>query len=283
MHLQLQRLGRTGRKRAGFVHVLLAEGREEFNMEKAKVTYKEVQKTIVRGDQLELYTDVARLLPEHIKPECLEKKMDIQEYIRDDGRKKRNSRTNEPLSPSTGQRKRNDNIYRNIPSGASTGFVSVADLLVKGAKRSKVLPQRDFDLAAEDDDVDMDIETGSVTAPRRTKSIPLEKGSAKSNLRRSKTHVQKRKKPPVEPSSSQFSNKGVDDMDDVDIEQGFILPQNSLTWQSAPRSASGCPSTPRRSPPPLRSPIAVIDLSGSESSGMVSLQFHCHEVSTYLL
>ena len=254
-------------------------------MEKAKVTYKEVQKTIVRGDQLELYTDVARLLPEHIKPECLEKKMDIQEYVRDDGRKKRISRTDEHLSPSTGRRKRNNDIHRNIPDGASTGFVSVADLLVKGAKRSKVIPQRDFDLAAEDDDVDMDIETGSVTAPRRTESMPLvsKKGSATSNLRRSKTQVQKRKKPPVEPSSSQFSNKGVDDMDDVDIERGLILSQNPLTWQSAPQSATGCPSTPRRSPPPSRSPIADIILSGSESSGMVSLQFHSHEFSSYLL
>ena len=251
-------------------------------MDKAKVTYKEVQKSIVRGDQLELYTDVARLLPGHIKPECLEKKMDIQEYIREDGRKKGASRTNSRLSPSTGQRKRNDDIHRNIPDGASTGFVSVADLLVKGAKRSKVVP-KDFDLAAEDDDVDIDIEAGSVTAPRRTGSIPLasKKGSATSNLRRSKTHVQKRKKRPVEPSSSQFSNKGVDDMDDVDIEQGLILPQNSLTWQSAPQSASGCPSTPRRSPPPSRSPITVIDLSGSEGSGMVSLQFHSHEFSSY--
>ncbi|KAI5898666.1 P-loop containing nucleoside triphosphate hydrolase protein, partial [Schizophyllum commune H4-8] len=65
----LQRLGRTGRKRAGVVHVLLAEGREELNLEKAKEAYKHVQQSITRGESLELYADVDRMLPDHIKPE----------------------------------------------------------------------------------------------------------------------------------------------------------------------------------------------------------------------
>ena len=34
----------------------------------------------MHGDQLELYTDVEHLLPDHIKPECLEMVMEIQEY-----------------------------------------------------------------------------------------------------------------------------------------------------------------------------------------------------------
>ncbi|KAL1739408.1 P-loop containing nucleoside triphosphate hydrolase protein [Schizophyllum fasciatum] len=76
----LQRLGRTGRKRAGVVHVLLAEGREELNLEKAKDAYKQVQQSIVRGEALELYADVDRMLPDHIKPECLEQIMEIEEY-----------------------------------------------------------------------------------------------------------------------------------------------------------------------------------------------------------
>lgn len=69
---QLQRVGRTGRKRDGHVEVLLAEGREENNWHEAQVKYKEVQKTIVRGDQLELYKDVPRLLPDCVKPSCIE-------------------------------------------------------------------------------------------------------------------------------------------------------------------------------------------------------------------
>lgn len=35
-YLQIQRFGRTGRKREGTIHALLAEGREETNIEKAE-------------------------------------------------------------------------------------------------------------------------------------------------------------------------------------------------------------------------------------------------------
>ena len=51
---------------------MLAEGREENNWHEAQVKYKEVQKTIVRGDQLELFKDVPRLLPDDVKPSCIE-------------------------------------------------------------------------------------------------------------------------------------------------------------------------------------------------------------------
>ncbi|KAG5648181.1 hypothetical protein DXG03_006136 [Asterophora parasitica] len=268
----LQRLGRTGRKRAGVVHVLLAEHREEMNLDKAKDTYKEVQKTIVRGEQLELYSDVPRLLPDHIKPACLEKAMEIQEYVREDGRKKT---TKEPRASTAGtKRKRNDDVSRNIPVGASTGFVSVADLLVKGAKKQKKAEpaaKKDFDIAGEDDDTDMDIESGVVSAiPRRTKSaVPSSsssKKSDKSSLRRAKTSASKgtkKKAKVVDPASSQFSSKGVDDSDDMDIERGLV---------ASPRSKS--PSSP--SPEPSRSRVhtascspgssthAVIDLSDSD-------------------
>ncbi|KDQ19852.1 hypothetical protein BOTBODRAFT_152396, partial [Botryobasidium botryosum FD-172 SS1] len=65
----LQRVGRTGRKRDGYVHVLLAEGKEQSNWSKSLDMYSEVQRSIVRGDQLELYGDVKRLLPAECKPE----------------------------------------------------------------------------------------------------------------------------------------------------------------------------------------------------------------------
>ncbi|KAF8898361.1 hypothetical protein BD779DRAFT_1666229 [Infundibulicybe gibba] len=227
----LQRLGRTGRKRAGVVHVLLAEGREEFNFDKAKTTYKEVQKTIWRGDQLELYADVERLLPDHIKPECLEKPMEIQEYVREEPRRTTSKkRATSPEKPT--KRKRNDDIARNIPLGASTGFVSVADLIVKGSKKQKTIPPpKEFEQAAEDDDTDMDLESGSVLAPpRRTKSSASaqKKSKMKPTLRKAatldpnKSKVKKKaKKTPTKPDSSPFSEKAVDDSDDLDIERGL--------------------------------------------------------------
>ncbi|TFK41383.1 hypothetical protein BDQ12DRAFT_679374 [Crucibulum laeve] len=229
----LQRSGRTGRKRAGVVHVLLAEGREETNFDKAKSSYKEVQKTIVRGEQLELYGDVERLLPDHIRPECLEKTMEIQEYAREDSRKKTSS-TASCGSPSKGtKRKRNDDIGRNIPMGASTGFVSVSDLLVKsGKKRAKVAIPKNLDEAGQDDEDDEAIEAGVFAAPRRTKSAgntSQNPSKTTSKLRKAatiggtKAPTKRKKNKEVKLSSSQFSQKGVDDSDDLEIERGILL------------------------------------------------------------
>ncbi|KAI6005074.1 hypothetical protein F5J12DRAFT_921301 [Pisolithus orientalis] len=130
----LQRVGRTGRKRDGYVHVLLAEVREELNWDKAKDTYGEMQRCIVRGDQLELYGDVPRLLPDHTRPQVLEKKMEIEEYSRE---KPDSVKTKAVPAAKGKKRKRNDDIDRNIPPEATKGFVSVADLLVKKKKKTK--------------------------------------------------------------------------------------------------------------------------------------------------
>ena len=61
---------------------MLAEGREENNWQEAQVKYREVQKTIVRGDQLELYKDVPRLLPDDVKPSCIEVRMGRSSFRR---------------------------------------------------------------------------------------------------------------------------------------------------------------------------------------------------------
>lgn len=230
--------------------MLLAEGREEFNLDKANDTYKEVQKTIWRGEKLELYADVERLLPEHIKPQCLEKVMEIQEYVREEGRKKGKSNSENTSPTKTTKRKRNDDVTRNIPIGASTGFVSVADLLVKGTKkRKKVSTPKDFELAGQDDDTDKEIESGLIlNLPRRTKSSAASTSkSTKPKLRKSSTmdgaKVPKKKKQknkeeaPVESTSSQFSSKGIDDEDDMDIEQGVILTR-PVTMSTRRRSIS---------------------------------------------
>jgi len=232
--LKLQRVGRTGRKRAGFVHVLLAEGREELNFDKAKDTHKQVQKTILRGDQLELYVDVKRLLPEHIKPECLEKRMEIQEYIRDDGKRNRTEGGRSPVKGA--KRKRNDDVLRNIPTSASTGFVSVAELVVKGAKkRKKATVVKDFDLAGQDDDTDLEIESGLII-PRRTKSVAAPNTpESRTVLRKAstmdgpKSKKKKKKEKVIEPMLSQFTSKGIDDENDLEIERGIGQPPETHT------------------------------------------------------
>lgn len=165
----MQRFGRTGRERAGFVHVLLAEEREEFNLEKARNAYKEIQRAISRGDDLEFYSDVKRLLPDHIKPTPLERVMEIQPYVREESSRIKRS-------PSRGltktKRKRNDDMMRNIPDGACTGFVGVADLIVSQSKRKKVVDVKTLDEEAEDDDLDRELDAGidGLLSGKRTKS-----------------------------------------------------------------------------------------------------------------
>ncbi|KAK0456289.1 hypothetical protein EV421DRAFT_1751492 [Armillaria borealis] len=249
----LQRLGRTGRKRAGVVHVLLSEGREEANLDKAKDTYKNVQKTIWRGDQLELYADVERLLPDHITPQCLEKTMEIQEYIRVDGRKK--SLGDGPQKGT--KRKRNDDIQRNIPPGASTGFVPVRDLVVKGAKKKikGVILSQDLETAGQDDDTDRELELGMLALKRSKSTVEASVSRStkgKRKLRKAKTMEdgpkRKRLKKVAEPTLSQ----GVDDSDDMDIEQGLNpLPPSKPTFPSLvdPKTTSD----------------SVIDLTDSDS------------------
>ena len=268
---QLQRVGRTGRKREGYVHVLLSEGREEFNLDKAKATYKDVQRTILNGDQLELYGDVERLLPEHVKPECLERVMEIVEYVREDGRRKPPT-SNGARSPSK-KRKRNDDVGRNIPVGASTGFVSVAELLVKGSKPRKKMTAKDFERAGQDDDTDMDLEAGTILVPpRRTVSTPASaKAHRKANVLRKASTMRTKKaaatketlrKLQGELTSSQFSKKGVDDSDDMDIESTDMLSRPSAPVALSP--SPSCHQLSRSCSPVLELPSATIELTSDD-------------------
>ncbi|KAG8855357.1 3'-5' DNA helicase [Serendipita sp. 411] len=87
----VQRAGRTGRKKAGKVEVLLTKGREDSNWEKATDAYKQVQQSIVQGIDLELYGDVPRFLPDGVEPQCLEKTMECIPYEREEAKSRGNS------------------------------------------------------------------------------------------------------------------------------------------------------------------------------------------------
>lgn len=208
----------------------------------------------MRGDQLELYGDVERLLPAHVKPECLERKMDIEQYVREEKGKKVAVGANAPAK----KRKRDgDGMGMSIPTGASSGFVKASELKRKKPKLKEFDP-----LAGEDDDTDREIEAG-LHGPRRTVSTsatPSE--SRKKTLRKattmdgrkksSKEKKEKKKKSPkprqVEPLTvSQFWRKGLDDSDDMEIEKGIdLIPKTS-------RGRSESSSSPSLSPVPERS------------------------------
>ncbi|KAF5312582.1 hypothetical protein D9619_003333 [Psilocybe cf. subviscida] len=280
----IQRFGRTGRAREGIIHALLFEGREETNIEKAEATYKEVQNVVNKGINYELYGDVKRLIPDHIKPQCVEKVVEIQHYVRDEPKKK------ESIKKAGSKRKRNDDIARNIPTGASTGFVSVRDLVVKGTKKPKkalTLPE-DFEHQMDTDDDDRDIEQGDILALRNGTARPVEEETAAKPKPKPKPRVKKAataavdgdkpkkarakkttKKKTEEKTLSQLLAEE-SDSDDAAIEAGVegILNRISSTStamsKSASKSASPGPSRSSKRSPKRSPALAVLELSDED-------------------
>ena len=292
--IQLQRIGRTGRKREGHVHVLLAKGREEANWDKAQSKYQEVQHTIVNGDQLELYGDVDRLIPDDIDPVCKEQMMVIEEYVREKPKARGSRAADSPKRASSSKkRKRNADPGRNIPEGASRAFVPVSKLIeIAAMRRQKDELTLDNDGSLESDEDDRDLEenlsglkrTTSDVGPVTTVSKPKKplkrsktaadggqrKRSTKSAAGRGKASAQKRTKT----INSQADLFMEDDEDDEALEKGLPtrpLPANQkqLRGSVSPkdhhlsaslRSLSPVPESPSRigSPPSGKwSPVRI--------------------------
>ncbi|KAI0374376.1 P-loop containing nucleoside triphosphate hydrolase protein [Pilatotrama ljubarskyi] len=246
----LQRIGRTGRKQSGSVHILLAQGREEHNWQKAQSNYQEVQHFIVRASDLEVYGDVDRMIPEDIDPQPVEMEMEIEEYVRED----RASRKGSLASPGSKSKKhkRDHDPLRNVPVAATKGFVSVRELLVKGgAGRRKRKEKLDLEHADEDDSDDEEIEAG-LFAPRRaasTSAVPAPARGKKALARSATTAGPSKKKAavgskkkalktPAQATLTQLDLASEDDSDDLEIERGL--------------ATSGKPAASRRKPPPPR-------------------------------
>ncbi|KAL8730783.1 MAG: hypothetical protein Q9166_003853 [cf. Caloplaca sp. 2 TL-2023] len=65
----LQRMGRTGRKRAGNIVVTLMKGKEETNFAKAKDNYEKMQREIAAGTRFDYrYDQSHRIVPKEIQP-----------------------------------------------------------------------------------------------------------------------------------------------------------------------------------------------------------------------
>ena len=298
--IQLQRIGRTGRKREGHVHVLLAQGREEANWDKAQSKYKEVQHTIVHGDQLELFGDVGRLIPDDIDPVCKEQVMEIEEYVREKPKARGSRAADSPTNASKSKkRKRNADPGRNIPEGASRAFVPVSKLIeITAQKRQKAEFTFDNDGSLESDDDDRDLEENLSGIKRTTSDVgPVTVASKpKKPLKRSKTTTDggkrkrstksaagKGKKTPAKKKTkatgSQVDQIMEDDEDDKALEKGLLAcsppPSNQmqLTGLVSPKnhrpSTSGSQSPASGSctgsPPLDQRSLAYISLSPSPS------------------
>ncbi|KAI1369361.1 hypothetical protein F5Y08DRAFT_151758 [Xylaria arbuscula] len=125
----LQRMGRTGRKRAGRVVLLLMRGKEEDNYAKSKDGYEKMQSMICDGSRFSFRHDLSRrIVPRDIRPEVDMKAVEIPvENTQQSGLpepKKRSARKRPPKK-------------FHMPDGVETGFQTVASMLRKAKPPSK--------------------------------------------------------------------------------------------------------------------------------------------------
>ncbi|WRT70898.1 uncharacterized protein IL334_007897 [Kwoniella shivajii] len=158
----LQRIGRTGRKRDGKVHVLMSENREDTNWDTAQQTHRDIQEEILHSRNLELFEDVEPLLPDKF-PECVEQEMEIDPWDPGDKafqkplmeveklvRKSKAKAERAALAQNQGKGKGRGN---DVPEGAE-GFKSVAELLRGAGKLPKKGSNSDEDEDEGEDNLD---------------------------------------------------------------------------------------------------------------------------------
>lgn len=124
----LQRMGRTGRKRAGNITLLLMRGREEEQYRKAKDNYEKMQRFICEGTRFNFRTDLSsRIVPRDAKPEVDMRVVEIPIENTQD------TSLPEPRKKGAVPRKKATQKKFNMPDGVITGFVKASDFGRPGA------------------------------------------------------------------------------------------------------------------------------------------------------
>ncbi|KAK4230922.1 hypothetical protein QBC38DRAFT_467301 [Podospora fimiseda] len=117
----LQRMGRTGRKRAGNIVLLLMKGKEEYKFNEAKYNYQKMQQMICDGDRFSFRHDLStRIMPRDIKPEVDKRMVDIPIE------NTQNTSLPEPKKTAAGLRKKPAKKKFNMPDGVETGFIKAS-------------------------------------------------------------------------------------------------------------------------------------------------------------
>ncbi|KAK6342733.1 3'-5' DNA helicase [Orbilia javanica] len=114
----LQRMGRTGRKRAGGVVVLVTEGKEEAKWERAQDNYRWMQNAITKGNTFTYDKEISpRILPNDIETECVKMTIEITPE----------SGAVSPPGKRKGKKKAPPKKWF-MPEGVETGFTTAAAL-----------------------------------------------------------------------------------------------------------------------------------------------------------
>jgi ATP-dependent DNA helicase MPH1 len=116
----LQRMGRTGRKRAGNITLLLMKGKEEESYIKAKDNYEKMQEMIASGARFTFHDDrSARILPAGIRPTPDKRHIDIPPE---------NSQRGLPEPKRRGKAPKRPPKKFHMPDDVETGFTRASDI-----------------------------------------------------------------------------------------------------------------------------------------------------------
>ncbi|KAL2122662.1 hypothetical protein VTJ04DRAFT_3117 [Mycothermus thermophilus] len=131
----LQRMGRTGRKRAGNIVLLLMKGKEEEKFMEAKDNYMKMQQLICDGSSFTFRYDLSRrILPREIKPEVDKRVVEIPiENTQNPG-------LPEPKRTAAGLKRKPAKKKFHMPDDVETGFAKASAFMRPAAKTPKKPP-----------------------------------------------------------------------------------------------------------------------------------------------
>lgn len=136
----LQRMGRTGRKRAGQIVLLLMRGKEEEQFAKSKDNYEKMQKLICEGSRFNFRFDLSsRIVPRAIQPQVDKRHVDIPVENTQD------KSLPEPKKRAAKGKKKPPKKFH-MPDGVETGFQKVSDLLKGPGSRGRPSKKRNPEL-----------------------------------------------------------------------------------------------------------------------------------------
>lgn len=119
----LQRMGRTGRKRAGSIVLLLMRGKEANSFRQAKDSYESMQRLIADGGRFDFHDDrSSRILPHDIQPKVDKRIVHIPVENTQVGLPEPNNRKRRTMSTKRAPKK------FNMPDGVLTGFTRASRL-----------------------------------------------------------------------------------------------------------------------------------------------------------
>ncbi|KJZ78328.1 hypothetical protein HIM_02366 [Hirsutella minnesotensis 3608] len=137
----LQRMGRTGRKRAGNITLLLMRGKEEDQFAKSKDSYEKMQQLICDGSRFNFRFDLSkRIVPRDIRPEVDKKHVDIPIENTQD------SSLPEPKKRRAPRGKKMPPKKFHMPDGVETGFQTVSSFLKPAGKPATPKRRKDPEL-----------------------------------------------------------------------------------------------------------------------------------------